>query len=66
MDASTGRGRRGGQVRDEYRQDYDSGRGGWGGRHGEYPANEMHGSQKKPRYTSNPRFRSEDVAVDGE
>lgn len=26
-----GRGRRGGQVRDEMRQDYDAGRGGWGG-----------------------------------
>jgi nuclear cap-binding protein subunit 2 len=25
-----GRGRSGGQVRDEYRQDYDTGRGGWG------------------------------------
>jgi nuclear cap-binding protein subunit 2 len=25
-----GRGRSGGQVRDEYRQEYDSGRGGWG------------------------------------
>ncbi|CAG8741845.1 12749_t:CDS:2 [Dentiscutata erythropus] len=25
-----GRGRSGGQVRDEYRQDYDVGRGGWG------------------------------------
>ncbi|CAG8650716.1 2725_t:CDS:2 [Paraglomus brasilianum] len=25
-----GRGRSGGQVRDEYRQDFDSGRGGWG------------------------------------
>ncbi|CAG8592226.1 8621_t:CDS:2 [Ambispora gerdemannii] len=25
-----GRGRSGGQVRDEYRQDYDQGRGGWG------------------------------------
>lgn len=25
-----GRGRSGGQVRDEFRQDYDSGRGGWG------------------------------------
>lgn len=26
-----GRGRRGGQVRDEYRENYDIGRGGWGG-----------------------------------
>jgi nuclear cap-binding protein subunit 2 len=26
-----GRGRRGGQVRDELRQGYDAGRGGWGG-----------------------------------
>lgn len=26
-----GRGRQGGQVRDEMRKDYDSGRGGWGG-----------------------------------
>jgi nuclear cap-binding protein subunit 2 len=26
-----GRGRSGGQVRDEYRQEFDSGRGGWGG-----------------------------------
>lgn len=25
-----GRGRSGGQVRDEYRQEYDAGRGGWG------------------------------------
>lgn len=25
-----GRGKHGGQVRDEYREDYDSGRGGWG------------------------------------
>uniref|UniRef100_A0A0K0ELF0 Nuclear cap-binding protein subunit 2 n=1 Tax=Strongyloides stercoralis TaxID=6248 RepID=A0A0K0ELF0_STRER len=25
-----GRGKHGGQVRDEYRQDYDQGRGGWG------------------------------------
>lgn len=25
-----GRGRSGGQVRDEHRQDYDAGRGGWG------------------------------------
>jgi len=25
-----GRGKSGGQVRDEYRQDYDPGRGGWG------------------------------------
>lgn len=25
-----GRGKSGGQVRDEYREDYDSGRGGWG------------------------------------
>ena len=25
-----GRGRSGGQVRDEYRQDYDAGREGWG------------------------------------
>jgi len=27
-----GRGRRGGQVRDELREDYDPGRGGWGGK----------------------------------
>jgi len=26
-----GRGRRGGQVRDEYRENYDTGRGGWRG-----------------------------------
>lgn len=26
-----GRGRNGGQVRDEFREDYDAGRGGWGG-----------------------------------
>ena len=29
-DRQYGRGRSGGQVRDEYRQDYDEGRGGWG------------------------------------
>lgn len=28
-----GRGRSGGQVRDEYREDYDAARGGWGRRH---------------------------------
>lgn len=27
-----GRGRNGGQVRDEHREDYDEGRGGWGAR----------------------------------
>ena len=29
-DRQYGRGRSGGQVRDEYREDYDQGRGGWG------------------------------------
>ncbi|KAI9009648.1 nuclear cap binding complex subunit [Gaertneriomyces sp. JEL0708] len=31
-DRHLGRGRSGGQVRDEYRDDYDEGRGGWGAR----------------------------------
>ena len=31
-DRQYGRGRSGGQVRDEYREDYDQGRGGWGQR----------------------------------
>ncbi|CAG8432896.1 4725_t:CDS:2 [Diversispora eburnea] len=64
-----GRGRSGGQVRDEYRQDYDVGRGGWGhvpltskkrGRQ-EEEQEENYGHEK----AKNPRFR-EDRSDDDE
>ncbi|KAH6573095.1 hypothetical protein BASA62_003129 [Batrachochytrium salamandrivorans] len=37
-----GRGRSGGQVRDEHREDYDEGRGGWGARMREDEQREQH------------------------
>jgi nuclear cap-binding protein subunit 2 len=43
-----GRGRRGGQVRDEMREDYDSGRGGWGGRAASSSERDI--SEKLPSY----------------
>ncbi len=60
-----GRGRSGGQVRDEYRMDYDSGRGGWAKgimqpeeqqQPGESFASQRHNSTAK----RNPRFRDQE------
>lgn len=55
-----GRGRSGGQVRDEFRQDYDPGRGGWGkllgSSDGATASSERNDSErygKRARYSSN-------------
>ena len=46
-----GRGRRGGQVRDEMRTDYDAGRGGWGGMATDGPNGDDRGdNSKKSRF----------------
>ncbi|RKO92108.1 nuclear cap binding protein subunit 2, isoform CRA_b, partial [Blyttiomyces helicus] len=47
-----GRGRSGGQVRDEYREDYDAGRGGWGAREREKEEQLMRESQQRETYES--------------
>ena len=60
-----GRGRSGGQVRDEYRQEYDAGRGGWDKRtkrersYDDDEDQELYGHTDK-----NPRFRDKDDAQD--
>jgi RNA recognition motif-containing protein len=57
-----GRGRSGGQVRDEFREDYDTGRGGWGKakmrQHEElYVGDVPEGEMSMRQDDDNPRFR---------
>ncbi|KAJ3206586.1 Nuclear cap-binding protein subunit 2 [Entophlyctis luteolus] len=51
-DRQYGRGKSGGQVRDEYRKDYDAGRGGWGpGSEADYAAFEMQQEMRLAKQT---------------
>lgn len=51
-----GRGKSGGQIRDEFRTEFDPGRGGWG--KGSRDAPDDHGKRRKFE-NRNPRFREE-------
>ncbi|TPX63926.1 hypothetical protein SpCBS45565_g06245 [Spizellomyces sp. 'palustris'] len=50
-----GRGRSGGQVRDEHREDYDEGRGGWGARQREMEARENRQRDTYDSFTTVPK-----------
>ncbi|KAI9103231.1 hypothetical protein DFS34DRAFT_576918 [Phlyctochytrium arcticum] len=51
---NVGRGRSGGQVRDEHREDYDEGRGGWGARQREEEARENRQRDTYEHFTTVP------------
>lgn len=59
-----GRGRSGGQVRDEYRQEYDAGRGGWG--HNRLREEEERKRQEAMAKERERRERREDVYRENE
>ncbi|KAJ3285287.1 Nuclear cap-binding protein subunit 2 [Borealophlyctis nickersoniae] len=60
-DRQYGRGRSGGQVRDEYREDYDPGRGGWGAKQLE---DEMREKTQTELYTTSHGYVPEGSATD--
>ena len=55
-----GRGKSGGQVRDEYRMDYDPGRGGFGGILGQHMTSQGDGDGSLPAVSTEKRFRRDD------
>jgi nuclear cap-binding protein subunit 2 len=55
-----GRGKSGGQVRDEYRMDYDPGRGGFGGILGQHMTSQGDGDGSLPPVNTEKRFRRDD------
>ena len=58
-----GRGKAGGQVRDEYREDFDSGRGGWG--HMKAREQQMAMEEERERITREVYFDDHQGAVGG-